>query len=110
MSRRYLVVKGVSASYHLGMEFEWDESKATANLKKHGISFKKAETVFDNPLAVIFDDEAHSEGERREIIIGHSQNHPLLLISFTERPSAIRIISARLATRTEREDYEQNAF
>jgi uncharacterized protein len=92
------------------MEFEWDESKATANLKKHGVSFKEAETVFDNVLAVIFDDEAHSEGERREIIIGHSQNNRLLLISFTERPNAIRIISARLATRREREDYEQNAF
>lgn len=92
------------------MEFEWDESKATANLKKHGVGFKEAETVFDNGLAVIFDDEAHSEGERREIIIGHSQNNRLLLISFTERPNAIRIISARLATRREREDYEQNAF
>jgi uncharacterized protein len=92
------------------MEFEWDESKATANLKKHGVSFKEAETVFDNALAVIFDDEAHSEGERREIIMGHSQNNRLLLISFTERPNAIRLISARLATRGEREDYEQNTF
>jgi uncharacterized protein len=92
------------------MEFEWDESKATVNLKRYGVSFNEAETVFDNALAVIFDDEAHSENERREIIIGHSQNNCLLVISFTERPSAIRIISARLATRREREDYEQNAF
>jgi uncharacterized protein len=92
------------------MEFEWDESKATANRKKHGISFEEASTVFDNVLAVIFDDEAHSVGEKREIIIGHSQNNHLLLISFTERPNTIRIISARLATRREREDYEQNAF
>ena len=50
------------------MEFEWDESKATANLTKHGISFEEAKTVFGNLLAVIFDDEAHSVGERREII------------------------------------------
>jgi uncharacterized protein len=92
------------------MEFEWDESKATANRKKHGVSFEEASTVFDNVLAVIFDDEAHSVGEKREIIIGHSQNSHLLLISFTERPNTIRIISARLATRREREDYEQNAF
>ena len=92
------------------MEFEWDESKAAANLKKHGVSFDEAETVFDNVLAVIFDDEAHSEGERREIIIGHSRNNRLLLISFTECSNVIRIISARLATRREREDYEQNAF
>jgi uncharacterized DUF497 family protein len=92
------------------MEFEWDESKAAANLKKHGVSFDEAETVFDNVLAIIFDDEAHSEGERREIMIGHSRNNRLLLISFTERSNVIRIISARLATRREREDYEQNAF
>lgn len=92
------------------MEFEWDKSKATANLKKHGVSFEEARTVFSNVLAVIFDDEAHSVSEEREIIIGHSQNNRLLLISFTERPNAIRIISARLATRREREDYEQNVF
>lgn len=92
------------------MEFEWDESKAAANLKKHGVSFEEAKTVFDNVLAVIFDDEANSIGERREIIIGHSQNNRLLLISFTERYKVIRIISVRLATRREREDYEQNAF
>ncbi|MEH2447321.1 MAG: BrnT family toxin [Nostoc sp.] len=92
------------------MEFEWDESKATANLTKHGVSFEEAKTVFDNVVAVIFDDEAHSVGEKREIIIGHSQNNRLLLISFTERSNTIRIISARLATRREREDYEQNAF
>jgi uncharacterized protein len=76
------------------MEFEWDESKATANLKKHGVSFEEAKTVFDNVLAVIFDDEAHSVGEKREIIIGHSHNNWLFLISFTESPNPIRIISA----------------
>lgn len=100
----------VAIRYNLGMKFEWDESKATANLKKHGVSFEEAKTVFDNVLAVIFDDQAHSVGERREIIIGHSRNNRLLLISFTERSGVIRIINARLATRREREDYEQNAF
>ncbi|BBD68759.1 hypothetical protein NIES4072_39150 [Nostoc commune NIES-4072] len=92
------------------MEFEWDKSKAAANLKKHGVSFEEAKTVFSNSLAVIFDDEAHSIDEQREIIIGHSQQNLLLLIFFTERSNAIRIISARLATRREREDYERNAF
>ncbi|MHC5594675.1 MAG: BrnT family toxin [Nostoc sp.] len=92
------------------MEFEWDKSKAAANLKKHGVSFEEAKTVFSNSLAVIFDDKAHSIDEQREIIIGHSQQNLLLLISFTERSNAIRIISARLATRKEREDYERNAF
>ncbi|QSJ20119.1 BrnT family toxin [Nostoc sp. UHCC 0702] len=92
------------------MEFECDESKATANLNKHGVSFEEAKTVFDNPLAVIFDDEAQSVNKQREIIIGQSQSNRLLLIAFTERSNAIRIISARLATRREREDYEQNIF
>jgi hypothetical protein len=92
------------------MEFEWDGSKAAANLKKHGVSFEEAKTVFDNPLALIFDDEAHSVYEQREIIIGHSRQNRLLLVCFTERSSAIRIISARLATPREREDYEENAF
>ncbi|KGF71399.1 hypothetical protein DO97_20735 [Neosynechococcus sphagnicola sy1] len=92
------------------MEFEWDQSKAASNLKKHGVSFEEAKTVFDNPLAVIFDDETHSIGEQREIIIGHSRQNRLLLIAFTGRSSNIRIISARLATRQEREDYEQNAL
>lgn len=92
------------------MEFEWDAPKAAANIEKHGISFEEAETIFDDPIAVIFDDKAHSSGEPREIIIGHSRENRLLLLCFTERSSAIRIISARLATRREREDYEQNAF
>jgi len=86
------------------MEFEWDETKAATNLKKHSVSFEEAKTVFDNPLALIFDDEAHSIDEQREIIIGHSQSNRLLLVCFTERPNAIRIISARLATRRQRED------
>ncbi|MEH2011548.1 BrnT family toxin [Nostoc sp.] len=61
-------------------------------------------------MAVIFDDEADSIDEQREIIIGHSQQNLLLLISLTERSNAIRIISARLATRKEREDYERNTL
>ncbi|MGD1928315.1 MAG: BrnT family toxin [Leptolyngbyaceae cyanobacterium] len=72
------------------MRFEWDLSKAAANLKKHGVSFKEARTVFENPLAVIFDDEAHSAEERREIIIGHSQQNRLLLVAFSERSNRIR--------------------
>jgi uncharacterized DUF497 family protein len=92
------------------MEFEWDEIKAAINLNKHGVNFEEGKTVFYNPLAVIFDDEKHSQDKRREIIIGHSQNNQLLLVSYTERGNTIRIISARLATRKEREEYEENAF
>ena len=87
-----------------------DCQKQQLTVHKHGVSFEEAKTVFENVLAVIFDDEAHSVGERREIIIGHSQNNRLLLISFAERSNTIRIISARLATRSEGKDYEQNAF
>jgi uncharacterized protein len=90
------------------MNFEWDPSKAANTLIKHGVSFAEAQTVFENPLAFIFEDKAHSMTEHQEIIIGHSQQNRLLLISFTEGSTAIRIISARLATRKEREDYEQN--
>ena len=77
---------------------------------KSNCQFEEAKTVFNNPLAVIFDDEAHSIDERREIIIGHSQQNRLLLIAFTDRSSSIRIITARIATHKEREDYEQNAL
>jgi len=87
-----------------------DCQKQQLTVHKHGVSFEEAKTVFENVLAVIFDDEAHSVGEKREIIIRHSRNNRLLLISFTERSNTIRIITARLATPREREDYEQNAF
>jgi len=97
-------------SYNSGMDYEWDTTKAATNLKKHNVSFEEAETVFNNPLALIFEDELYSAEERREIIIGHSQQNRLLLVSFTERPKTIRIISARVVTRREREDYENNAF
>ncbi len=93
------------------MGYEWDSTKANSNFKKHGVSFEEAQTVFDNPLAMIFDDELHSSlVEYRETIIGHSQQSRLLLVNFTERPQSIRIISARLTTSREREDYENNLF
>lgn len=105
----FLCPVSMSNQLWLGMEFEWNDSKATANLKKHGVSFDEAKSVFSNVLAVIFDDEAHSVSEKREILVRYSKDNRLLLISFTERPNAIRIISARLATRREREDYERQS-
>ena len=93
----------------MGLRFEWDKRKAASNQRKHHVSFDEASTVFLDPLARIFDDETHSAGEPREIIIGHSILNRLMVVSFTEKPSgAVRLISARLATRNEREDYEQN--
>lgn len=92
----------------MNLKFEWDEQKASLNLKKHGVSFEEAKAVFDDPLAYIFDDEWHSVGEQREIIIGRDQNNQLLLVCFTERATnVIRIISVRLATKKERKDYEE---
>ena len=92
------------------MRFEWDPKKAAANLKKHRVSFDEATTVFNDSLAFIFDDEAHSASEHREIIIGHSILNRLALVCFTERvEDVVRIFSARLATKKEGEDYEENA-
>jgi uncharacterized DUF497 family protein len=90
------------------MKFEWGEEKAATNLARHGISFAEAETVFDDPLYVDFYDSDHSEDEHRYIIIGESQQGRLLLISYTERDNVIRLISAREATRSEREAYEES--
>lgn len=87
-------------------EFEWDLIKAELNQQKHGITFEEASSVFDDPLAVIFDDEEHSLHEIREIIVGHSIQERLLFVCFTERDGSIRIISARRATPREQRDYE----
>jgi uncharacterized DUF497 family protein len=88
--------------------FEWDLRKARSNLRKHGIRFDEACTVFDDDAAEIFSDEDHSNGEEREIIVGRSIFGRVLLISFTERSfNRIRIISARKATRRELKGYEE---
>jgi uncharacterized protein len=89
-------------------EFEWDRAKARENLKKHGVAFEEALTIFADPLARIFDDPDHSENEQRELIVGHSTQHRLLVVSFTERQPRARIIGAREATLHERRDYEEN--
>jgi uncharacterized DUF497 family protein len=91
------------------LAFEWDTRKAKANLRKHGVSFDEACTVFDDLGAKIFPDEVHSNGEEREIIVGYSILDRVLLVSFTERfTDRVRIISARKATRREQKDYEEN--
>ena len=90
-----------------GIVFEWDPAQAVANLAKHGITFEEALTVFMDPLARIHVDPDHSEAESREIIIGHSIQHRLVVVSFVERDGTVRLISARLATKRERRDYEE---
>ena len=89
------------------MQFEWDRKKASANLSKHGVSFEEAATALEDDLSLTGDDPDHSEVEGRLITFGISSAARLLVVSHTERGDRIRIISARLATRTERELYEE---
>ena len=91
----------------MGYIFEWDSRKAESNLKKHGISFDEATTIFGDPLSLLMDDPKHSSDEQRFLAIGLSVQHRLLVVAFAERPPRTRIISARLATRHERKQYEQ---
>ena len=88
--------------------FEWDPEKAAANLKAHKVSFEEALTAFRDPLAVVHADPDHSQGERREILVGHSSEERLLLVSFTDREDRIRMITPRRATRRERGTHEES--
>jgi hypothetical protein len=88
------------------MQFEWDPGKAKRNLKKHGISFEEAVTVFYDPLSATFDDPDHSGEEPRFITIGFSSRGRLIIVAHAERGEALRIISARPATSRERKKHE----
>jgi hypothetical protein len=89
------------------MKFEWDAAKAAANVRKHGVSFDEAGSVFLDQLALSGPDPEHSLGESRYITFGMSSLRRLLAVSHTYRPGAIRIISARRVTRAERKLYEE---
>jgi len=91
------------------LQFTWDPAKAAANLRKHGVSFEDASTVFRNPLAKVLPDPTHSEQEQRSLIVGHSAGGRLLLVVFTETEERIRIISARDASARERREYEEHS-
>ena len=79
------------------MRFEWDEDKAQANAKKHGVSFEQAQEIFDDPRAVPFEDLQHSDPEEiRYVMIGMS-SIGLLFVSFTYGDDSVRVISARRA-------------
>ena len=90
------------------MEFEWDESKARLNLKKHEVSFEEAKTVFNDPLLSTFPDPEHSEDEERHVSIGLSARARVLVVVHTERKARIRLISSRKATPRERRFYAQS--
>jgi uncharacterized DUF497 family protein len=87
------------------VQFEWNPRKATDNLKKHGVSFEEASTVFGDPLAVTIRDPLHSANEQRFVTVGRSTRQRVLVVVHTERADAIRIISARLATPREKRDH-----
>jgi len=93
----------------MALSFEWDLNKAKANLAKHGVSFEEASTVFSDPLSLTIPDPAHSQLEDRFVILGHSCKGKLLVVVHTERGDNIRIISARRATRRERNAYEEES-
>ncbi|NBC47437.1 MAG: BrnT family toxin [Gammaproteobacteria bacterium] len=88
------------------MNCDWDAAKAEANLRKHGVSFEEACTVFKDPFAATGADPDHSIGEARWITFGISVAGRLLTVAHCERDDVMRIISARAATRSERQLYE----
>ena len=90
------------------MDFEWDSAKAAANFKKHGVSFEEAVSALKDDLAATARDLEHLATEFRFITFGISAYGRLLAISHTDRENSIRIIRARLATRTERKIYEES--
>lgn len=89
------------------MTFEWDPRKAANNLKKHEVAFEDAATIFLDPFAITFPDPDHSADENREITIGCTIKGQTAFVSYCERSGRIRIISARVATRAERKQYEE---
>lgn len=89
------------------LRFAWDAGKAEANLRKHGVSFVEAATAFGDPLSITIPDPAHSQDEARLVLIGQSLQQHLVVVAHVERGETIRIISARPATRRERQTYEE---
>jgi uncharacterized DUF497 family protein len=86
---------------------EWDNRKAAANLRKHGVSFEEAVTALEDSLAVTYRDPDHSEEESRFLTFGVSSSGRILVVAHTDRGEAVRLISARPATRSERRAYEE---
>lgn len=86
---------------------DWDEQKAAANERKHGITFEEAQWVFDDRRSITKYDEKHSTKEERWNTIGFSKQGNLLVVVHTDEPDLIRIISARKATTHEAREYTQ---
>ena len=93
----------------MGLLFEWDPEKAKSNARKHRVTFDEASSVFSDTLSLTILDPLHSEDEDRFVIIGMSDKPRLLVVSFTDRDERIRIISARVAGKRERRQYEEES-
>ncbi len=89
------------------LEFEWDDAKARANERKHGVTFERATRAFEDPFAIAALDDRDDHGEERYILIGMTDG-TLLFVAHTERGERLRIISARRATRHEQALYWEN--
>jgi uncharacterized DUF497 family protein len=90
------------------VKFEWDPNKAAANMRRHGVSFEEASTVFGDPLARTFADPDHSDSaEERELTFGTSADGRALVVAHCERKGRTRLITARQITRHEKRDYEE---
>ncbi|MFQ5629067.1 MAG: BrnT family toxin [bacterium] len=91
------------------LRFTWDRSKSAENVKKHGVSFEEAQTVFYDEFAIEFYDDAHSEWEDRFLLLGLSSKLRLLMVChcYRKSESEIRIISARKATKNESKHYRR---
>lgn len=89
------------------MLLEWDPDKAASNYTKHGVDFHEAGTVLDDPLSTTFPDPDHSLDEQRYLSVGSSLSGRILVVAHTDRGEAVRLISARPATPSERRFYEQ---
>jgi uncharacterized protein len=90
------------------VNFSWDTKKDKANMKKHGVSFDEASSVFYDPFSKLSHDPDHSDQEDRFILIGHSHRNNLLFVIhiYRESEETVRIVSARKATKKEKSDFE----
>lgn len=89
------------------LDFEWDSGKAESNWLKHGVTFREAASVLNDPLSVTMVDWEHSLEEVRYTDIGMSESGRILVVIYSEREKLVRLIGARRATRGERRLYEE---
>jgi uncharacterized DUF497 family protein len=89
------------------MRVVWDPRKAQSNARKHGVTFEEALTALDHVLAVTYADPAHSLEESRSLTFGLSAHGRILVVAHADRGDTIRLISARVATKSERRQYEE---